>query len=48
MKKIFVNEKEYVVKNVMEHYEAFLDGNFVCSEDSVKEIEETLKNESDD
>lgn len=46
MKKIFVNEKEYVVKKVMEHYEAFLDGKFVCSGDSIKEVEEILENES--
>lgn len=48
MKKIFVNGKEYVIKNVKEHYEAFLDGQFVCSGDSIKEVEEILKNESND
>lgn len=48
MKKICLNGKEYVIKNVMEHYEAFLDGKFVCSGDSVKEVEEILKNESND
>ena len=36
---------EYAIKKVDEHYELFVDGNFICSFDSLKEAVKALEEE---
>lgn len=36
---------EYAIKKVDEHYEVFVDDNFICSSDSIEEAVKALEEE---
>ena len=41
--KIIYYNKEYAIVKDREHYELWIDGNFYCSGDTLKEIEDELE-----